>query len=102
MRAALDDVRGVVVDTAFFDQVRRFAATAGAPAEARAGVDFLHGIGSWNWPEAAVSARALMASIDTVTWIPDILLRNGAARKRKQRTKLVRRGLADKRRPTWL
>jgi len=30
------------------------------------------------------------------------LLRNGAARKRKQRTKLVRRGLADKRRPTWL
>jgi len=30
------------------------------------------------------------------------LLRNGVARKRKQRTKLVRRGLADKRRPTWL
>ena len=68
-----------VVDTAFFDEMRRFVASAGAPAEARAAVDFLHGIGIWNWPEAAVSARALMASTDTVTWIPDVLLRNGAA-----------------------
>jgi spermidine synthase len=68
-----------VVDTAFFDKVRQFASRAGAPAEARAGVDFLHGIGAWNWPEAAVSARALIASRDTVRWIPDSLLRNGAA-----------------------
>jgi spermidine synthase len=67
-----------VVDTAFFDKVRQFASRAGAPAEARAALDFLHGIGAWNWPEAAVSARALIASRDTVVWIPDVLLRNGA------------------------
>jgi predicted membrane-bound spermidine synthase len=68
-----------VVDTAFFDRARQFASKAGAPAEARAGIDFLHGIGAWNWPEAAVSARALIASRDTIAWIPDVLLRNGAA-----------------------
>jgi hypothetical protein len=68
-----------VVDTAFFQQIRSFAARTGAPVEAHAGIDFLHGIGAWNWPEAAVSARALMASHDTVPWIPDVLVRNGAA-----------------------
>jgi predicted membrane-bound spermidine synthase len=67
------------VDTGFFDKVRQFASKGGAPAEARAGIDFLHGIGAWNWPEAAVSARALIASRDTIAWIPDVLLRNGAA-----------------------
>jgi spermidine synthase len=67
-----------VVDTAFFDKVRQFASRTGAPGEARAAIDFLHGIGAWNWPEAAVSARALIASRDTVVWIPDVLLRNGA------------------------
>ena len=67
-----------VADTAFFDKVRQFASRAGAPAAARAGIDFLHGIGAWNWPEATVSARALIASQDTVAWIPDVLLRNGA------------------------
>jgi spermidine synthase len=67
------------VDTAFFEEIRGFASRTGAPVEARAGIDFLHGIGTWNWPEAAVSARALMASRDTVGWIPDVLLRNGAA-----------------------
>jgi spermidine synthase len=68
-----------VVDSAFFSQVRSYAARAGAPLEARAGIDFLQGIGAWNWPQASVSARALLASTDTVTWIPDVLLRNGAA-----------------------
>jgi hypothetical protein len=68
-----------VVDTAFFLEAQRFAARTGAPAEARAGIDFLHGIGAWNWPEAAVAARALMDSRDSVRWIPDVLLRNGAA-----------------------
>lgn len=68
-----------VVDSAFFGQLRRFAARARAPAEARAGVDFLHGIGSWNWVEAAVASRTLMASRDSVRWLPEVLLRNGAA-----------------------
>jgi hypothetical protein len=68
-----------VVESAWFDRLRRFTQGTAAPLEARAGVDFLHGIGSWNWAEAAVAARALMASRDTATWIPDVLLRNGAA-----------------------
>ena len=68
-----------VVDTAFFDEVRGYAAKTGAPLEVRAGIDFLHGIGAWNWAEAAVSARALMASNDSVPWVPDVLVRNGAA-----------------------
>jgi len=68
-----------VVDTAFFSNVRGYAARAGAPAEARSALDFLHGISSWNWPEAAVASRALMASNDPSAWIPDALLRNGAA-----------------------
>jgi hypothetical protein len=68
-----------VVDSAFFSKVRQFAARNGAPAEARAGIDFLQGIGAWNWPQAAVAAKLLMASQDSLDWIPDPLLRNGAA-----------------------
>jgi len=67
-----------VVDTAFFDGLRQFTSRAGAPSEARAAVDFLHGIGAWNWPEAAVASKALMSSTDSLGWIPDPLLRNGA------------------------
>lgn len=85
MRAVVDvdrDVHGGtagVVDSALFARLRSFVNRTGAPAEARAGIDFLDGIGSWNWPLAATAANALIASTDTVTWIPDVLLRNGAA-----------------------
>ncbi|HYC50758.1 MAG TPA: fused MFS/spermidine synthase [Gemmatimonadaceae bacterium] len=68
-----------VIDTAFFARTRAFVSRGGAPAEARAAVDFLQGIGSWNWPLAAVASQTLIASTDTVEWIPDVLLRNGAA-----------------------
>jgi len=68
-----------VVDTAFFQRVHTYAERTGAPAEARAGIEFLQGIGSWNWPRAAVASKALIASADSVAWIPDVLLRNGAA-----------------------
>jgi hypothetical protein len=51
---------------------------AGAPLEARAAVDFLEGIGAWNWPQAAVSARAIMDSREEESWVPNDLLRNGA------------------------
>jgi hypothetical protein len=85
MRAVVDvdrDVHGGtagVVDSALFTRLRSFVTRGGAPAEARAGVDFLDGIGSWNWPLAATAAKTLIASTDTVEWIPDVLLRNGAA-----------------------
>jgi hypothetical protein len=68
-----------VVDTAFFASVRRFAASQGAPVEARAAVEFLHGIGAWDWPKAAIASEALIATTDSVQWIPETLLRNGAA-----------------------
>jgi len=68
-----------VADSAFFAAMRAYAARAGAPADVRAALDFLHGIGSWNWPEAAVASRLLMESPDPAPWLPDPLLRNGAA-----------------------
>lgn len=68
-----------VMDSAFFRDVRNFLNRAGAPAEARAGIDFLEGISAWNWPLAATAAKTLIASQDTVEWVPDVLLRNGAA-----------------------
>ncbi|HEU4994800.1 MAG TPA: fused MFS/spermidine synthase [Gemmatimonadaceae bacterium] len=68
-----------VVDTAFFAGLRDFTTRTSAPTEVRAAIDFLHGIGSWNWPETIVSSRALMASRDSQPWLPDEFLRNGAA-----------------------
>ena len=68
-----------VADTAFFARMKRFAARTGAPAEARTSLDFLEAIGTWNWPVAAVSAKALIMSADTVTWLPDVLVRNAGA-----------------------
>src|SRR5205085_2450893 len=81
--AAVDaDIHGGtagVIDSAFFDRVGRFASTQAAPAEARAGVLFLEGMESWNWPLTAASYRTIIASPDSIPWLPDTLLRNGAA-----------------------
>lgn len=68
-----------VADTAFFGSMRRFAASQGAPVEARAGVEFLHGIGTWDWAKSATASETLIATSDSVEWIPEVLLRNGAA-----------------------
>jgi spermidine synthase len=68
-----------VVDTAFFRTVRGYATRAQAPQQVRSALDFLHGIGTWDWPEAARSAKSLMTFGDTVAWVPHALLRNGAA-----------------------
>ena len=67
-----------VADSTFFASLRRFAAAAGAPTEARASVDFLHGIGTWNWPEVVAATNVLEASKDSIGWLPDVLLRNGS------------------------
>jgi predicted membrane-bound spermidine synthase len=68
-----------VVDTGFFERQRRFAARNGAPAEARSALDFLQGIGGWDWPRAVIAGKALIASTDSLIWVPEVLLRNGAA-----------------------
>jgi hypothetical protein len=67
-----------VIDSAFFARLREFTTRTSAPVEARAALDYLSGIGSWNWPEAVVASKALMSSSDSLGWIPDPLLRNGA------------------------
>jgi spermidine synthase len=67
-----------VVDTTFFRTIRAYATRARAPQEVRSSLDFLHGIGAWNWPEAATAAKALMMSENPNVWIPPDLLRNGA------------------------
>lgn len=68
-----------IVDTAFFRRVRGFADRAGAPPQARAAIDFLHGIGSWNWSEAVAASKVVLAAPQSSEWVPDLLLRNGAA-----------------------
>jgi hypothetical protein len=67
-----------VVDSAFFRTVHDYATRAGAPAEARASLDFLHGIGSWNWAEVVAATKILETSSDSLGWVPDVLLRNGS------------------------
>jgi hypothetical protein len=67
-----------VVDTAFFARMRHFVTQPGTPAEARAAVDFLHGLGTWNWREAADAGDTLLHSQDAEEWLPDTLLYNGA------------------------
>ncbi|MEX2178902.1 MAG: hypothetical protein WD801_09345, partial [Gemmatimonadaceae bacterium] len=44
----------------------------------RAAISFLEGLGAWDWPKVVVSAGTLIASQDSLRWIPDALLRNGA------------------------
>ena len=66
-----------VVDSAFFRELHAYAARAGAPAEARAAISFLEGIGAWDWPRTVVAAGLLIAA-DSVHWIPETLLRDGA------------------------
>jgi hypothetical protein len=68
-----------VVDTAFFRAIRSYAARARAPQQARHALDFLHGIGAWDWAEAAAAAKALYASNDSIAWLPPDLMRNGSA-----------------------
>jgi len=68
-----------VADTAFFSRLKSYAARTGAPAEARASLDFLQAIGTWDWPVAVVATKSLMASTDSVTWLPDVLVRNAGA-----------------------
>jgi hypothetical protein len=68
-----------VVDSTFFRAMRKHAIDHRAPVEARMALEFLEGIGAWNWPQAAQAARALMVLRDPIPWVPPALLRNGAA-----------------------
>jgi spermidine synthase len=80
--AADEDLHGGtsgVIDSSFFKLMREHATAHRAPVEARVALDFLEGIGAWNWPQAAQAAKALMVVRDPIPWIPHALFRNGAA-----------------------
>jgi hypothetical protein len=68
-----------VVDESFYASLRAYGARANAPAPARAAIDFLHGLASWNFTEASRAGQTLIdARIrDTVDWLPISLVRNG-------------------------
>jgi predicted membrane-bound spermidine synthase len=68
-----------VIDSAFYRAMRSYAIRHSAPMEARVTLNFLEGIGAWNWPQAAEAARALMVLRDPIPWVPFELFRNGAA-----------------------
>ncbi|HVE80054.1 MAG TPA: fused MFS/spermidine synthase, partial [Gemmatimonadaceae bacterium] len=64
-------------DDAFFGGVDRYAARHGAPAGARAALDFLRGTAAWDWPRVAAASDALLglATAPTELWIaPEVLL----------------------------
>jgi hypothetical protein len=50
-----------------------------APPAARAAVDFLHGLASWDFTEASRAGQALIDARlhDRVDWLPISLVRNG-------------------------
>jgi hypothetical protein len=70
-----------VADSAFYAQVRAYLARAhpAAPVEAVAAVDFLHGVASWDFAEAARAADSLVAAAARRDlWLDPDLLRDGA------------------------
>ena len=67
------------VDEPFYAKLRAYATRVNAPAPARAAIDFLHGLASWDFAEASRAGQALIdARIhDSVDWLPISLVRNG-------------------------
>jgi len=68
-----------VVDEPFYARLRGYAARANAPAPARAAIDFLHGLASWDFAEASRAGQTLIdvRVKDGVDWLPISLVRNG-------------------------
>jgi hypothetical protein len=67
-------------DDAFFGAAEGYAARHGAPAGARAALEFLRGTAAWDWPRAAAAADTLIALAATPNggWIAADVLLDGA------------------------
>lgn len=67
------------VDEPFYARLRAYALRAHAPVPARAAIDFLHGLASWNFGEASRAGQTLIDAriLDAVDWLPISLVRNG-------------------------
>jgi len=68
-----------VADEWFYARVGAYVARANAPAAARASVDFLHGLASWDFAEASRAGQVLIDARqrDRIDWMPISLVRNG-------------------------
>ena len=68
-----------VADTAFYAAVERALARQSPPRQARAAVDFLHGLAEYDFARVAkASAPLLQAARSGDLWLPADLLRDGA------------------------
>ncbi|MDB4912788.1 MAG: Spermine synthase [Gemmatimonadetes bacterium] len=68
-----------VVDTAYFARVFRYMEAQHAPNEARAVIEFLHGLGTWDFEQASRAAALLIPAAENGDlWMPVDELREGA------------------------
>ncbi len=68
-----------VADTAFYAAVEGALGRQSPPAEARAAVEFLHGLAAYDFPRVVeASARLLQAARAGDLWLPADLLRDGS------------------------
>ncbi|HKW10466.1 MAG TPA: hypothetical protein VJO33_08800, partial [Gemmatimonadaceae bacterium] len=75
----LDGGTAGVADESFYVQLRGYAARANAPVPARAAIEFLHGLASWDFASASRAGQLLIDARlrDSVNWLPISLVRNG-------------------------
>lgn len=67
------------VDTTLYAATARYLDAADAPPEARATVALLHGVGSWDFAEAAAAADVLLpAYLDGAAWLRSTVLLDAA------------------------
>lgn len=68
-----------VADSAFYASLRKYLAQTKPPVEARAAIDFLHGLAAWDFAEASRAADALLAAAAAGDmWLDPDMLRDGA------------------------
>ena len=68
-----------IADTAFFAAMQRFLARQSPPAEARAAIDFLHGLAALDFARVSrASVPLIKAARRGDDWLPPDLLRDGA------------------------
>ncbi|HEV2671321.1 MAG TPA: hypothetical protein VGU74_09525 [Gemmatimonadales bacterium] len=76
------DVHGTAQGTAdegFYAALERYVARNRLPLQARAAVDFLHGLAAWDFPRAAAAAdRLLLDATLGEAWVPRDMYREGA------------------------
>jgi hypothetical protein len=68
-----------VADSAFYASLRQYLARTNPPAEAKAAVDFMHGLAAWDFDEASRASDVLLAAATSgESWLDPDMLRDGA------------------------